>query len=1033
MTGFIDNDEVPPTNKTEQVLLSRIDFHFSTPRVVVLDLNGVSSATLVRLFQYAEVPIPTSITQGAFSVSFINPGEEGYSNMKADRELIKISVTWGRISALSSVPAQIKLSELQKVERFQREDDDFERWIWDALRGTCPQKVLCFDEESNTDWYMQFHIPAKSENVLPTKLIVDEEAILVEHARPYAVLQTGSIRPPVEETMHEHWKNAARLAPSDRKDRSNFIAHVENNFASLQRIALLQELPISHQGVNYIGTCEMSQFPILFVNGNVTVDRCMCTLIENSSSLPDLQDELQGAYDSYVQDPPIPNDFRCQTPVVYVLSVCSTDHTPVNIGKVVKGSRGLFVSTTELLKCHAYTKCTVAILLPKGIKLELVCTPSRHIEILAKIPVASSPKQSSSIVTQPTPLGVNDTNVAELSQALQSSLSLGTNKELLEQNTCLESQPKASLHAGEDGKERENGALSKKDNNSVPVSPPVPTGMMAKVPPAVSGGTGLQANTQLKVHEHHRDDLITPTATWPLNQNAKPDFADCTTEGPACLTLEAKPREVDNSNDLLKKGQAVRKHPLIPAHDDEELRRSNDGKEQALEVIAEIPDAIHTIVEYCQQDAEESSPVQLVSEGKRSITSISQTLDKIANFPIQENSPPPQPNAVPSGNSQVNKQSDELGTHKVATYFPHSTVPNEILAARPSGNSFEGTPLSTPFEQNDKDMPKARRSQSVGQFPSTPNKHKVGHGNSKSCPPGRHKSSPPKDMVKKPSKGGKEISILSDFFQPKGGKATVAKYPQSRADIPHPTVTANEPHNVATCVKSRSTDVPMIDLESIINEEDKRAHELILAKEIRIQAAAAQLVRDAGEKWLSQVPGQKRNDIEKLAIQFLLAMDSTLCFFTVSLRMIALAPWKDTMVAIDVRQAAVVAISKGWFVKSEPFSAYPFSRAELALAAGSYLGKITPTLADDATVALRAIVELLPIVCDEFFAQVSLACPFCQAKAVGAAPIFSTAVTWKSDEWVDLKTTPKRRPPLSALFPRIGIHLHVTEKILYLQ
>ena len=148
-------------------------------------------------FSMLKSPSPTShYAKGAFSVSFINPGEEGYSNVKADRELIKINVTWGRISALSSVPAQIKLSELQKVERFQREDDDFERWIWNALQGTCPQKVLCFDEESNTDWYMQFHIPAKSERVLPTKLIVDEEAILVEHARPYAVLQTGSIRPP---------------------------------------------------------------------------------------------------------------------------------------------------------------------------------------------------------------------------------------------------------------------------------------------------------------------------------------------------------------------------------------------------------------------------------------------------------------------------------------------------------------------------------------------------------------------------------------------------------------------------------------------------------------------------------------------------------------------------------------------------------------------------------------------------------------------------------------------------------------------
>ena len=78
----------------------------------------------------------------------------------------------------------------------------------------------------------------------------------------------------------------------------------------------------------------MSQFPILFVNGDVTVDKCMCALIENSGGLPDLQEELQRSYDSYVQDPPVPNDFRCQTPVVYVLSVCSTDLTPINIGKV---------------------------------------------------------------------------------------------------------------------------------------------------------------------------------------------------------------------------------------------------------------------------------------------------------------------------------------------------------------------------------------------------------------------------------------------------------------------------------------------------------------------------------------------------------------------------------------------------------------------------------------------------------------------------------------------------------------------------
>ena len=137
-----------------------------------------------------------------------------------------------------------------------------------------------------------------------------------------------------------------------------------------------------------------------------------------------------------------------------------------------------------------------------------------------------------------------------------------------------------------------------------------------------------------------------------------------------------------------------------PAYDDKELRRANDDKEQTLEVIAEIPEDINTILENCQQDAEESSPVQLVTEGKRLITSISQTLDKIAKVPIQENSPPPQPNAGLQVNSQDNKQSDANGTRQVATYFANSTVPNEILAARPSVNSFEGTPLSTPFEQS---------------------------------------------------------------------------------------------------------------------------------------------------------------------------------------------------------------------------------------------------------------------------------------------------------------------------------------------
>ena len=359
----------------------RIDFHFSTPRSVALDLNGVSSATLVRLFQYAEIPIPTSTTQGAFSVSFINPGEDGYSNAKADRELTKINVTWGRISALGSVPAQIKLSNLQRIERFQREENETETWIWETLQGTCPQKVLCFDEENNTDWYMQFHIPTKSEKALLPRWPLMMKQYLSNMRDPMHISKLGLFAPQLRKRCMSIGRMLQDWLPLNEKTDQILLRMSRTIFASLQRISLLHEFPVIHQGVRLIGTCEVSQFPILFINGEVTVDRCIRTLIENSGSFPELQDELQESYDSYIQDPPIPNDFRCQTPVAYVLSVCSSDLTPVNIGRIVKGSRGLFVSSTELLKCHAYTKCTVAILLPKGIKLELVCTPSRHIEI----------------------------------------------------------------------------------------------------------------------------------------------------------------------------------------------------------------------------------------------------------------------------------------------------------------------------------------------------------------------------------------------------------------------------------------------------------------------------------------------------------------------------------------------------------------------------------------------------------------------------------------------------------------------------
>ena len=60
-----------------------------------------------------------------------------------------------------------------------------------------------------------------------------------------------------------------------RRDRSNHIAHSENNLASLQRASSLIEVAFVSKKQKYIGTCERSSFPLLFVNGLADVQDCL--------------------------------------------------------------------------------------------------------------------------------------------------------------------------------------------------------------------------------------------------------------------------------------------------------------------------------------------------------------------------------------------------------------------------------------------------------------------------------------------------------------------------------------------------------------------------------------------------------------------------------------------------------------------------------------------------------------------------------------------------------------------------------------
>ena len=54
----------------QQLTLNRIDFFLPSPKILVLDLVGVPTASLIRLLHYSEIPIPTSMAQGALASPF---------------------------------------------------------------------------------------------------------------------------------------------------------------------------------------------------------------------------------------------------------------------------------------------------------------------------------------------------------------------------------------------------------------------------------------------------------------------------------------------------------------------------------------------------------------------------------------------------------------------------------------------------------------------------------------------------------------------------------------------------------------------------------------------------------------------------------------------------------------------------------------------------------------------------------------------------------------------------------------------------
>ena len=107
-----------------------VSFRFNSANTIVIDTAGLDSSILVRLMHYAEVPIPTTMKQGAFSLSI-----KGNGLSTGDRNFLSFDLKIGRIGALPSVPVQIRCTSVEGLITLPLHQSTIGRWIKKELSG----------------------------------------------------------------------------------------------------------------------------------------------------------------------------------------------------------------------------------------------------------------------------------------------------------------------------------------------------------------------------------------------------------------------------------------------------------------------------------------------------------------------------------------------------------------------------------------------------------------------------------------------------------------------------------------------------------------------------------------------------------------------------------------------------------------------------------------------------------------------------------------------------------------------------------
>ena len=173
--------------------------------------------------------------------------------------------------------------------------------------------------------------------------------------------------------------------------------------------------------------------------------------------------------------------------------------------------------------------------------------------------------------------------------------------------------------------------------------------------------------------------------------------------------------------------------------------------------------------------------------------------------------------------------------------------------------------------------------------------------------------------------------------------------------------------------------------DAIIDIEREGLDKILAEENVKMQS-----IHEVNNKWHSEEEQEFRTLTGKYAVDFLKTMNGTLCYLMVAFRLLAKAPWTLQMVCVHVRQAALYAISKGWFFHTLTSHGIQFSRAEMALAAGTFLGDLTPNLPDDPDQPLFLTIHELPHICASLFSTGRAICKCCGQTKSMPVPTFAS-------------------------------------------